>query len=88
MASYLGYEFGKVQLKREVYRPIGHQTVEEDLEIIRRGLVQIVSGNSALPMDVKGFPIDPAVREIDKKIRGLLVDWLSGQLGRDPNAII
>jgi hypothetical protein len=50
MAVSLGYEFDRVSLKRNIYRPIGHNQVEQDLTTIRTELVELLSGKKGLPV--------------------------------------
>lgn len=78
MAAFLGYEFNKVEITNEIYRPVGHAGIETDQEIIRRGLAQLFSGQLALPMEVKSFPSDPAASKEQEELRQLLRRWLSG----------
>jgi hypothetical protein len=49
LASSLGYRFSEVELRREVYSPVGHATIESQNEIIRVGLSKIFNGQAALP---------------------------------------
>ena len=53
MGKSLGYDFDKVKIKRGIYTPRGHGEEQADYFIIRKGLVDILSGKA-------GFPIKPA----------------------------
>lgn len=53
MAKYLGYDFDEVQLKRNCYRPLGHDDLELDLYKLRKGLVGVLDGERAVPMNLK-----------------------------------
>lgn len=53
MAKYLGYDFDEVQLKRNCYRPLGHDDLELDLYKLRKGLVEVLDGEKAVPMNIK-----------------------------------
>ena len=55
ISQFLGYEFSRVEIAKEVYAPKGHAAIESDQEIIRRGLAGMFSGKVAIPMDVKNF---------------------------------
>ncbi|MFZ5449755.1 MAG: DUF6680 family protein [Thermodesulfobacteriota bacterium] len=48
MGQAVGYHFDKVHIKRRAYIPKGHTDIESELALIRRGLVEILSGRSAL----------------------------------------
>jgi hypothetical protein len=76
MAEHLGYDYDFVQLKDDWYRPQGHGDVENDQQKIRQGLVAILEGRSALPMEVKQFPGDP-------ELNALLKKWLKGITSSD-----
>lgn len=78
MAVFLGYEFNTVEIANEIYSPKGHAWIETDQEIIRKGLAQLLSGQIALPMEVKSFPSDPAALEEQEELRRLLLRWLNG----------
>lgn len=52
ISQCLGYGFTELDIKNNFYAPQGHQTVQSDQEIIRRGLADVFSG-------VRGFPIEP-----------------------------
>jgi hypothetical protein len=80
MGAYLGFSFDKVQLQREVYWPMGHANTEQEQDLIRQGLVRVLTGNQSLQMSVQSFPVDPAIRETDMEIRALLISWLKSQL--------
>lgn len=61
IALEVGYKFSVAELKAEFYAPQGHRVIEEEQTVIRQGLVSILTGKAAFPMDVKGFPVDPEV---------------------------
>jgi hypothetical protein len=67
MAKKLGYDYNFVQLKDDFYRPKGHDQLESDQEVIRRGLAGLFSGDKPLPLDVKGFPADPVLNSLLKR---------------------
>jgi hypothetical protein len=41
MARALGYHFDKVTIKRNVYTPVAHGQLEDDLTVIRKGFVEV-----------------------------------------------
>ena len=53
MGQSLGYDFDKVKIKRGIYIPRGHGEEMTDQFIIRKGLVNILSGKVSLPVEVK-----------------------------------
>jgi hypothetical protein len=51
MARSLGYnKFDKVMLRRTAYSPVAHGNQEFELQTIRKGLADILSGNATLPV--------------------------------------
>jgi len=52
------YSFDRVQLKKGWYSPVAHGQLEEELTAIRKLVLQLLSGQSALKMDVTKFPVD------------------------------
>ena len=63
MSRYLGYDFSRSQLEKDVYSPIGHTTLETEQTIIRQGFASIFRGDKAFPMAVKEFPFSEADAE-------------------------
>jgi hypothetical protein len=74
MSKYLGYGFSKSELEKDLYYPKGHEELENDQAIIRRGFVKLLSGEAAIPMTLKDLPIDDAAVELRK----LMAAWLAG----------
>jgi len=56
MGVSLKYNFDRVQLMRAFYSPKGHSQMEQEQNALRRGLVELLAGSRALPMDVRSFP--------------------------------
>ena len=48
MAKALGYNFEKDDILRNVYSPIAHGDIEEDQRLIRKGIVELLTGKRAL----------------------------------------
>jgi hypothetical protein len=59
LATYLNYDFDKVHLNRACYSPRAHGNLENDLDAIRKGAVELLAGKTALPVTVIQLPIDP-----------------------------
>lgn len=72
LAAQLGYQFDVVQLKSEFYAPQAHYTAEAEQEKIRQGLAKLLSGETALPLDVKSMPADP-------QMAAAMKGWLTGE---------
>jgi hypothetical protein len=59
MGVAVGYDFDKVHIRRGIYSPLGHLQDELEGQGIRRGLLQVLSGERALPMNVVSLPNMP-----------------------------
>lgn len=79
MSVFLGYEFNRVEISKEIYSPKGHAQIETEQVVIRRGLARLLSGDLALPMDIRSFPSDPATLKEQEELRHLLLRWLNGK---------
>lgn len=55
MSRAVGYNFTSVQIRRGVYTPLGHANFEFETQAFRRGWIQVLLGNRAIPMDVRSF---------------------------------
>ena len=73
----LGYSFTKLELKKEVYSPVGHADLEHEQEIIRKGMTAIFKGDAAFPLDIKSMPVTPEAAEKQQQLADLLTSWLS-----------
>lgn len=79
IAVFLGYNFNRVEISKELYSPIAHAQIETEQDIIRRGLARLFSGEIALPMDVKSLPVDPNELHEQQDLRKSLLRWLVGE---------
>ena len=79
MVAFLGYNFSRVEISREVYWPTAHARIEADQQIIREGVAKLFKGEAALPMDVKSFPIEAQALEEQQDLRRPLLKWLAGE---------
>lgn len=48
MAKRLDFPFDKVAIERNIYSPVAHGKLEDDQELIRRGVVDLLTGKRAL----------------------------------------
>lgn len=76
MSEALGYSFDRVQLRRAVYRPQGHNVVELRQEIIQRGLADIFSGNASFPMNVTDFPVSQEAFDLQKAAQEAIISTI------------
>jgi hypothetical protein len=69
MAISLGYDFDKVHIKRGIYIPKGHTDLEMEQMAIRKGLVEVLDGERALPMRILPFAESEEEFEKQKQLR-------------------
>ena len=48
IGKYLGFSFDKTAIKRNAYSPIAHGELEDDQTLIRKGIVELLTGKRAL----------------------------------------
>ncbi len=60
MGVAVGYDFDIVQIRRGIYTPRGHTNFEIETQAIRRLVIDLLTGNRALPMDIRSVPTPPA----------------------------
>ena len=80
MAARLDYGFDPLQVKNEIYAPRGHFEVEADQEVIRRGLVDLMKGDCALPLEVRSIAQDPDASARIAALQEALTQWLHGDI--------
>jgi hypothetical protein len=73
MGKPLGYDFDAVHVKKGIYLPEGHTTLEAEHALIRRGFVRLLFGGSSLKMDVQSLPVDDEALRNQKE---LVEQWL------------
>lgn len=75
MSNCLGFDFDKTQIKNSVYSPIAHGNLEQELNIIRGGLVKILTGKAAFPIVAQSATEGEANEQA--QLRNLLAKYLS-----------
>ena len=55
MAKHLNYDFDEVQLKRDCYRPMGHESIEKSQLRIIQGLAEVLDGEKAIPITIESL---------------------------------
>lgn len=56
MAKVLNYDFDKTHIKNSSYSPRVHGETEEQQNILRRGLVEVLEGKRSIPMEITNWP--------------------------------
>ena len=76
----LNYDFDKVQLKRGGYYPQLHFDELSSISEIRKGVVSVLRGQSAIPMNVVGFPVSEDALAQQREVQQALLKTLSGEI--------
>jgi hypothetical protein len=79
IGNSLNYDFDKVQLKRGGYYPQLHFDELSAVSEIRKGVVSILRGQSAIPMNVVGFPFSEDTVAQQREVQQALLKTLSGE---------
>jgi hypothetical protein len=79
MGAHLKYEFRDAEFQDHAYFPHWQGALMNEQELLRKGLVNLVTGKSALPMNVTGFPADPEMAKRTAALQSLLIEWLEGK---------
>lgn len=79
MSKFVGYDFSKSEISKNVYMPTGHVNIETDQETIRRGFASVLRGEASIPMNVTGFPFDADASAKQIELNARLLEWLEGQ---------
>lgn len=58
LSQAMNYDFDKVQLQRDCYRPIAHGDLETTQANILKGLEKVFSGENAIPMFITNAPLN------------------------------
>lgn len=78
MGMSLGYEFDEVHVKKGIYIPEAHSQIENELMLLRKGLLRLIYGDASLNMNVTGFPVVEKTASEQEKIRRQLIELLEG----------
>ena len=79
MGCSLGYEFDEVHVKKGIYAPEAHGRLEDENMLIRRGLLNLLYGDTSLKMNVTSFPISQQALDEQKVLRDALQELLDGK---------
>lgn len=81
ISQYLGYQFTRSQLARDIYNPQAHGELENEQTIIRKGFVKLFNGEAVIPMAVREFPATADEKSLANQaaLQKLLLEWLEGQ---------
>lgn len=73
LATATNFKFDRKQLKAGSYSPEAHGAVELEQQAVRRLALDVMSGQKALAMEVKAWPVDAAATEQQRNTQAELV---------------
>lgn len=72
MGLSLGYNFDKVLIKRNIYSPVGHGRIEKENELIRKGILDVLNGETSIPMELV---TDDKTLEGQRELQDLMIQY-------------
>lgn len=75
MGKSLGYKFDKVLIKRNIYFPAAHARIERENELIREGLINILNGETLLPVSIKNIETDVNAIESQMELQRVMIEY-------------
>lgn len=79
MGRSLGYNFDKVHIKRATYYPQGYGDIEQDQLAIRKGVLAVLKGERALPMEITSLPVSKQEAYEQARVRELIIRAYEGK---------
>lgn len=79
MGKSLHYGFRDAEIQDHVYYPQWQAALMNDQELLRKALVDLMTGKASLPMNVTGFPADADMAKRTAELQSLLIEWLEGK---------
>lgn len=76
MAESLDYEFDTTLIKKSAYYPKGLGEMEEDINVIRKNLIDLLSGKSSIPVS---FEVEESEREEGKRLMQSMKLFFDGE---------
>jgi hypothetical protein len=77
IADVLDFKFDKVQLKRGIYYPKAQSELEMELNLLRRGILELLAGNASIPMKVIDFPFSQEAYDLQQSVNKAFLKSLS-----------
>lgn len=77
MAKAVNYKFDKTYIKRTAYTPVRYSDVESEQDFIRRGMVNLFLGKSAIPIELRTSTTSGEVSS-EERLRQLLIEHYEG----------
>ena len=79
MGKSLHYGFRDAELQAHAYLPNWQVSLMNDQELLRKGIIDLISGKATLPMSIDKSPTDPEMMKRTAEVQTLLIEWLEGK---------
>ncbi len=56
MSKSLGFDFDETHIKKAIYSPKGHGDLENEQNLLLKGVLAVLGGNIAVPMEIRNWP--------------------------------
>lgn len=83
MGRALGYNFDKALIKRNWYTPVGHGVIENENNLIRKGLLDVLNGNKSIPMSLLSIEQDENELNEQKQLREVMIKYYEKEIGKN-----
>ena len=77
MGKSLGYSFEKLLIKRNIYSPVGHATIEREQENLRKNLNEVLDGQRIIPMTLVQ---DVQQIENQTNLQNIMIEYYKSQI--------
>ena len=79
MGNRLGYKFDSVQIKRGIYSPQAHADVEQEQNLLRKALLEVLAGKREIPINAVITPLNEEAAAQGKRMMEGIVGVLEGE---------
>ncbi|GFE81311.1 hypothetical protein GCM10011487_33110 [Steroidobacter agaridevorans] len=79
IATDVHFKFDRVQLKKGSYSPIAHGNLEHEQNLIRKSVLKLLAGQSALKMEVTSFPMNEDVANAQATLQKAMSEAFAGR---------
>jgi hypothetical protein len=79
IAQDVRFKFDRVQLKKGAYSPIAHGDLEHEQTQVRKLALKLLSGESALKMDVTSFPMNEDIANAQAALQKAMNEAFAGR---------
>lgn len=86
IGRFLKYKFDSVYIRKGFYSPEVHTRLENEQELARRLLLELLAGDRALMTDIRNWPVDREALDIQKRMQAAMLEWAKRAAPPPPTA--